>query len=147
MDINEVNVIGASLSVMILSICSLVFIFRLLGNQKVEYWLGWILILMIIPLTFLLITAKQFQRPPIYYIQIGLMIAFLIIELFLDYIYELEFRKITWITVIYLILFFGGTGGMIGVATLAGQIWMIAAIVLFLIMLTLSFFQRAITGM
>jgi len=147
MDINKVNIIGAGLSLMILIICSLVFIFRLRGKQKVEYWLGWILILMIVPLTYLLITAKQFQRPPIYYIQTGLMIAFLIIELFLDYIYKLEFRKVTWIIVIYLVFFFGGTGGMIGIATLAGRIWMIAAVVLFLIMTTLSLIQRKITGL
>lgn len=147
MEINNLNIIGACLSILILIICILVFIFRLRGNQKVEYWLGLILILMIIPLTFLLITAKQFQRPPIYYIQIGLMIAFLIIELFLDYIYKLEFRKITWITVIYIVIFFSGTGGMIGVATLAGRIWMIAAVVLFFSMTILSLVQRKITGM
>ena len=147
MEINNLNITGACLSILILIICSLVFIFRLRGNQKVEYWLGLILILMIIPLTFLLITAKQFQRPPIYYIQIGFMIAFLIIELFLDYIYKLEFRKITWITVIYIVIFFSGTGGMIGVATLAGRIWMIAAVVLFFIMTILSLVQRKITGM
>ena len=147
MDINKVNIIGASLSLMILIICSLIFIFRLLGKQKVEYWLGWILILMIVPLTYLLITAKQYQRPPIYYIQTGLMISFLIIELFLDYIYKLEFRKVTWIIVIYLVFFFGGTGGMVGIATLAGRIWMIAAVVLFLIMTTLSLIQRKITGL
>ncbi len=147
MDINKVNIIGAGLSLMILIICSLVFIFRLRGEQKVEYWLGWILILMIVPLTYLLITAKQLQRPPIYYIQTGLMISFLIIELFLDYIYKLEFRKVTWIIVIYLVFFFGGTGGMVGIATLAGRIWMITAVVLFLIMTTLSLIQRKITGL
>ena len=147
MEINNLNITGACLSILILIICSLIFIFRLRGNQKVEYWLGLILILMLFPLTYLLITAKQFQRPPIYYIQIGLMIAFLIIELFLDYIYKLEFRKITWITVIYIIIFFSGTGGMIGVATLAGRIWMIAAVVLFFIMTILSLVQRKITGM
>jgi hypothetical protein len=147
MEINKINIVGAILSVIILSICCLVFIFRLLGHQKVEYWLGVILILMIIPLTVLLFTSPQYQRPPIYYIQIGIMIAFLIIELFFDYIYMLEFRKLTSITVIYLVFFFGGTGGMIGIATVAGRVWMIAAIVLFLIMTTLAFVQRAITGM
>ncbi len=44
-------------------------------------------------------------------------------------------------------LFFGGTGGMIGIAAQASKMWMIAAIILFLIMMTLSFIQRAITGM
>ncbi len=147
MEIYKVNILGASLSIMILFICSLVFAFRLLGYHKAEYWVGFILILMAIPLTFLLINAKQFHRPPIYYIQIGIMIGFLIIELFLDYIYKLEFRKVTWIVVIYLVLFFGGTGGMIGIASQAGRVWMIAAVVLFLIMTTLSLVQRAITGM
>ena len=147
MEINKVNIFGASLSLIILVICCLIFVFRLMGHQKVEYWLGLILILMVFPLTFLLINAKQFHRPPIYYIQIAIMIAFLILELFLDYIYKLEFRKVPWIVVIYLVFFFGGTGGMIGIASQAGRDWMIAAAALFLIMTILAFVQRAITGM
>ena len=147
MEISKANILGSSLSVIILTICSLVFIFRLLGYQKVEYWLGIALILTAIPLTYLLLTANNFQRPTIYYIQIGIMIGFLIIELFLDYVFKLEFRNVTWIIIIYLIFFFGGTGGMIGIASQAGNIWMIVAVILWLIMTTLSFVQRAITGM
>ena len=147
MEISKANILGSSLSVIILTICSLVFIFRLLGYQKVEYWLGIALILTAIPLTYLLLTANNFQRPTIYYIQIGIMIGFLIIELFLDYVFKLEFRNVTWIIIIYLIFFFGGTGGMIGIASQAGNMWMIVAVILWLIMTTLSFVQRAITGM
>ena len=75
------------------------------------------------------------------------MIGFLIIELFLDYIFKFEFRNTTWIIVIYLMFFFGGTGGMIGIASQAGNMWMIVAVILWLLMTTLSFVQRAITGM
>jgi len=147
MDISRIDILGASISVIILAIFSLIFIFRLLGQQTVEYWLGIALLLTAIPLFYLLLTANQFQRPTIYYIQIGTMIAFLIIELFIDYVYKVEFRNIKWMTIIYLIFFFGGTGGMIGIASQAGKIWMIMSIILFLIMTTLAFVQRAITGM
>jgi hypothetical protein len=68
-------------------------------------------------------------------------------ELFLDYIFKFEFRKVTWILIPYLLLFFGGTGGMIGVASLAGRIWTLAAAILFLMMTVLSLVQRTITGM
>ncbi len=105
------------------------------------------MILTAIPLAYLLFTANQFQRPTIYYVQIGIMIGFLILELVLDYVYKIEFRNNSRIIIIYLVLFFGGTGGMIGIAAQASKMWMIAAIILFLIMMTLSFIQRAITGM
>jgi len=147
MEINKVNLFASSLSATILVICCLVFVFRLTGHQKIEYWLGIVLIITAIPLSYLILTAKQFQRPPIYYVQIGLMISFLIIVLFFDYIFKLEFRKVTWMVIFYLIFFFGGTGGMLGVASLSGKIWLIVSVILFLIMTTLAFFQRAITGM
>jgi hypothetical protein len=47
----------------------------------------------------------------------------------------------------YVVLFFAGTGGMLGVASNAGHGWSIPAIVLFLIMAALTFIQRAVTGM
>lgn len=147
MDINKINTFGASLSIIILTICSLVFVFRLLDQQTVEYWLGIVLIIIVIPLFYLFFTANQYQRPTIYYIQIGTMIVFLIIELFLDYIFKIEFRNVKWMVIIYVMFFFGGTGGMIGIASLAGKFWMILSVALFLIMTSLAFIQRAITGM
>ncbi len=92
MDINKVKFLGAFTAVIILSLCSLIFIFRLLGYQKVEYWLGIILIFTAIPLVYLLFTANQFHRPTIYYVQIGIMIGFLILELFLDYVYKIDIK-------------------------------------------------------
>ena len=48
--------------------------------------------------------------------------------------------------VAYVTLFFGATGGMIGVAAHAGRAWMVSAIMLFLTMGSLAFYQRAKTG-
>jgi len=50
-------------------------------------------------------------------------------------------------TILYVMCFFAGTGGLIGIASLAGKRWGTAAIVLFLVMTFLAFFQRAKTGM
>ena len=147
MDISSVDILGASISLIILVICILVFIFRLLGKERAEYWLGILLLFTAIPLIYLLFTANHFGRPPIYYIQIGTMIAYLIIELLLDYVYKVEFREVKWMAIIYVTIFFAGTGGMIGIASLAGKIWMMLSIALFLIMAILAFVQRKITGM
>lgn len=144
---NKIDTLGAVVSLYILSICILVFIFRLLGHHRVEYWLGIILLLSAIPLMYLLYTAKQFHRPWIYYIQVGIMTGFLVIELLLDYLFKLEFRNMRWMVVLYLIFFFGGTGGMIGIASQAGKPWTITAVLLFFIMTFLAFYQRAKTGM
>jgi hypothetical protein len=46
----------------------------------------------------------------------------------------------------FVVLFFAGSGGMLGVAAHAGREWSILAIVLFLIMAVLAFVQRAVTG-
>jgi hypothetical protein len=47
----------------------------------------------------------------------------------------------------YVVLFFTGTGGMLGVAANAGSGWSILAVILFLIMAVLAFVQRAFTGL
>ena len=93
MDLQRANLMGTVLAVIILSLCILVFMFRLAGFHK------------------------------------------------------LEFRKVTWIPIPYLLLFFGGTGGMIGVASLAGRIWTLSAAILFLVIMVPSLVRRTITGM
>ena len=75
------------------------------------------------------------------------MMGFIIIELLLDYVFKVDFRNTRWMTITYVMLFFAGTGGMIGIASQAGKLWAILAIILFFIMTTLVFVQRAKTGM
>jgi hypothetical protein len=147
MDINKANLLGARLAIGILLVCILIFIFRLLGQTKIEYWLGMVVILSAIPLLFLLFSARGFQRPPIYFIQLGLMLVFILVELALDYLFKIEFRTVRWMAISYAMLFFSATGGMIGVASLQGRLFAIIAIVLFFVMAILAFYQRAKTGM
>jgi hypothetical protein len=95
---------------------------------------------------YLFVKAPQFERPALYYIQIGLL-AWLLVEALLDYILKIDFRQIQWMVISYVVLFFAGTGGMLGVARNAGRGWAISAIILFLVMAILTFVQRAVTGM
>jgi hypothetical protein len=141
------NRLGASVAVAFYVSAILVFVLRLLSIPKLENWLGYFEFLLAIPLVYLLLRAPQLQRPALYYIQIGCMLAWLIAEALLDYILKIDFRNVRWMVIGYVVLFFAGTGGMLGVAANAGRGWNIAAITLFLIMAVLAFVQRAVTGL
>jgi hypothetical protein len=70
-----------------------------------------------------------------------------LVVLFLaEYYPKVEFRQTQWMVIGFVVLFFAGAGGMIGVASLAGREWTLSAIVLFLITAILAFVQRAMTG-
>ena len=141
------NLAGAVAAHMIYVMCILIFYTRLVDKPRAEHWLGLLLMLALIPLTYLLLMAGNYARPPLYYVQISLMIAYLIVELLLDYVLKIQFRKVRWMAIVYVMLFFGATGGMLGVAATAGRIWAVSAVTLFLIMAVLAFVQRAKTGM
>lgn len=145
--LEKMNLLGAVVAVAFFVSAILVFVFRLLGRPQVGHWIGYFEFLLAVPLIYLLIKAPQLERPALYYIQIGCMLAWLIVEALLDYILKIDFRNVRWIVIGYVVLFFAGTGGMLGVAGLAGRGWGISAIILFLIMAVLTFVQRAVTGM
>ena len=147
MDITKANILGTCLALIVLILCSLIFIFRLIGLSKIEYWLGIIFLLTSLPMIYLLLTAGQFQRPTIYYVQFGVLLIFMIVELVLDYLFNVDFRHTKWMVITYAMLFFAATGGMIGIASLSGKPYSIIAIFLWLIMAFLAFFQRYKTGM
>ena len=143
----RVNLLGALSAQVIFLLCISVFFARLLGKAKTESLLGASLLLVAIPLAYLVITAPRFNRPPLYYIQIYLMLTFLLVELLLDYVLKIEFRQVRWMMISYVTIFFAGTGGMIGVAGNAGGPWTVLSVILYLTMAVLAFFQRAKTGM
>jgi hypothetical protein len=101
---------------------------------------------MIFPLGYLLLKAYEFQRPALYFIQVVVMITWIIVLFVLDYWLKIEFRQTQWMVISFIMLFFAGTGGMLGVAALAGREWTISAVILFLIMAILAFVQRSLTG-
>jgi len=143
----KANLIGAVVALVIYVDVILVFVARLLKKSALEHWLGLVLMVAAIPLVYLLVAAPPAHRPAIFYIQVSLMLVYLIVEAFLDYVLKIDFRSIRWMVIAYVVIFFSGTGDMIGVASLAGRVWMIPAIVLFLVMAALAFIQRAVTGM
>lgn len=145
--LEKTNLLGALVAVAFFSSAILVFIFRLLGRPQVGHWIGYFEFLLAIPLLYLLLQAPRLNRPALYYIQIGALLAWLLVEALLDYILHIDFRHIRWLVIFYVVLFFAGSGGLLGVAGAAGRGWSIAAIILFLVMAVLTFVQRAVTGM
>ena len=145
--LEKTNLLGSIVAVAFFVSAILVFVFRLLGKPQYGHWIGYFEFLLAIPLIFLLLKAPQLERPALYYIQIGCMLAWLIVEALLDYILKIDFRNVSWMVIGYVVLFFAGAGGMLGVARDAGRGWGISAIILFLIMAVLAFVQRAVTGM
>jgi hypothetical protein len=144
--VEKTNQLGGIVAIAIFSLAILIFIVRLLHQPIVGLWIGAILELAALPLLYLLWAAPHLQRPALYYVQVGLMLAFLVVELLLDYVLKIDFRNMRSMVIGYVILFFAGTGGMIGVAANAGREWSIAAGILFLVMAVLTFVQRAMTG-
>lgn len=145
--LEKTNLLGALTAIAFFVSAILVFTFRLLGKPQYENRIGYFEFLLAIPLIYLLIQAPQLGRPALYYIQIACMLAWLILEALLDYILKIDFRNTRWMVISYVVLFFAGSGGLLGVASNAGRGWSISAIILFLIMAVLAFVQRAVTGM
>jgi hypothetical protein len=146
-DIYRSNRLGTLVSLITLALCILIFVFRLAGMPVTERWMGMLFLATALPFAYLLVTARALKRPVIFYIQVSAILLFILIELFLDYLFNIDFRNVKWMTILYVMFFFAGTGGLIGIASLQGKRWGTVAIVLFLIMTFLAFWQRAKTGM
>lgn len=145
--LEKTNLLGAVVAIAFFVSAILVFTFRLMGKSQYGLWIGYFEFFLAIPMIFLLLKAPQLQRPALYYIQIGCMMAWLVMEALLDYIFKVDFRNVRWMVISYVVLFFAGTGGLLGVAAYAGRGWSIPSIILFLIMAVLTFVQRARTGL
>lgn len=144
--LNDMNLLGAVTAVAFFISAILVFIFRLLNEPRFERWLGYFEYLLAVPLLVMLFTAAPLKRPILYFVQVGLLLAWLALEALLDSLLKIEFRKVRWMVIVYVTLFFAACGGMVGVAAQAGPAWSFAAIGLFLITGVLAFVQRAVTG-
>ena len=140
------DLIGAVTAILFFVSAILVFSFRLAGKPQAGHWLGIFELCLAVPLVFLLIRAPALHRPALYYIQIGCILLWMLAELLLDYVFKFDFRQISWMVIGYVVLFFAGSGGLLGIAVRAGRGWSIAAIALFLVMAVLTFVQRAVTG-
>jgi len=145
--LEKTNLLGAIVAVAFFVSAILIFSFRLVGKPRVGHWIGYFEFLLALPMIYLLLTGPRLERPVLYYVQIGLMLAWLLVEALLDYVLKADFRSIRWMVISYVMLFFAGTGGLMGVAANAGRMWTLGAGILFLVMAVLTFVQRAVTGM
>ncbi len=123
-----------------------IFLARLRKYKKTEYWLGLLFILSIIPLIIMFVKAFESDRAILYFIQLGLMISFVVLELSLDYILKIDFRKKKIIVIPYVTLFYAAVGGMIGVAGQNGKQWLIITVTTFLVMTIFSLIMHFKTG-
>jgi hypothetical protein len=143
----KLDLLGAIAAHVVFVSSILTFSSRMLFRTGPGHWIGIPILLMAFPLAYLLVRAPEFDRPPIYYVQVGVMLAWLLVLLAVDYVFRYDFRQTRWMVISYVVLYFAGLGGMIGIASQAGRGWMISAIVLFLIAGVLAFVQRAVTGL
>ena len=143
----KLDLLGAVVAHVIFISSIITFASRIIFGLKPGHWVGTPILLMIFPLVYLLLRAPEFNRPFLYYVQISIMLIFLILLFVVDYILKYDFRQTQWMVICYVVLYFAGAGGMIGVAALAGRTWMISAVILFFITLILAFVMRAVTGL
>jgi hypothetical protein len=142
----KLDLLGAIVAHVIFVSSIITFLARMFVGSQPGHWIGIPILLMFFPLLYLLIRAPEYNRPVIYYVQIGLMAFWLSILFFVDYILVYNFRETQWMVITYVILYFAGMGGMIGVASQAGKSWTISSVILFLFAAVLAFVQRAVTG-
>ena len=147
MEINKFNFLASFIALSVLVLCIAIFIARLNAKPTLEYVIGFVLILTAIPFIYLLYSSVGQCRLVIFYVQIGSILLFLLIEGLLDYVFKFDFRHTRWMVIAYIIVFFAGTGGMIGLASLSGRLYSVISIILFFIMVFLAFYQRVKTGM
>jgi len=144
--LTRLNLLGAIVAHIIFISSIVTFTARIVFKVPPGHWVGIPILLTAFPLGYLLWQAPGVQRPLLYYIQVGLMLAWLLILFLVDYVFKIDFRETRWMVISYVVLYFAGMGGMIGVAAEAGRGWAISATILFLIAGVLAFIQRAITG-
>lgn len=142
----KLDLLGAIVAHIIFISSIITFSARIIFKLQPGHRVGTPILLMAFPLGYLLIMAPRFDRPVLYYVQLTIILLYLITLFLVDYIFHYDFRQTQWMVISYVMFAFAGMGGMIGIASHAGRGWTISAIILFLISAILAFVQRAITG-
>ena len=144
--LERVNIIGALTAHGIYVFSTMVFLARIFLGAKPGFWIGVPVLLMAFPLIYLLAKAPGLERGPVYYLQVILMLLFIIVLFLVDYVFKVDFRQTQWMVISFVVFYFAAMGGMLGVAAEAGRAWMISAVIWFFIAGILAFVQRVITG-
>jgi hypothetical protein len=142
----RLDLLGGTVAMVVYASSIVTFVARMAFDVPAGHWIGIPLLLTALPLAYLLATARAERRSPIYIVQIGLMLAFVVLLFILDYVPGIDWRDSQWAVIGFVMVYFGALGGMIGVAAEAGTRWMRTAIGLFFVTAVLAFVQRAVTG-
>lgn len=142
---HNLNLLGAVVALIIFLSSILTFGARIIFKVRPGHWVGIPILLMAFPLLYLLLRAHEFNRSFLYYLQVGLMLAWIILLYLVDFAFKVDFRKTRWMVIAFVMFYYAGIGGMIGVASLAGRVWMIISVVLFLAAAVLAFVQHNVT--
>jgi hypothetical protein len=145
--VDRLDLLGAGVALLIYVSSIVVFAARIMFDLQPGHWIGVPFLLMALPLGFLIYKAPSVERPLLYYIQVGLMLASVVVLFFLDYVSGVDWRDTRWIVVSFVTVYFAGLGGMIGVASQAGPAWTVVAVILFFATAIMAFVQRAVTGL
>ncbi|MCU0342865.1 MAG: hypothetical protein MUF28_03475 [Ignavibacterium sp.] len=132
------NLVGSVIANINNIILIFLFLARIYKYPKVEYWLGVVFMLSTVPLTYMLIKAVESKRAILYFVQLSLMIGFIVVEFLLDYLLKLDFRQNQNYVIPFLIMFYSSLGGMIGIASHSGKQWAVITVITFLLMTTVS---------
>ena len=144
--IQRTDRLGAIVAHVIFISSIITFSSRIFFKIQPGHWSGAPLLLMVFPLGYLLLKAPELRCPFLYYLQISLMLLSIVLLFVVDYALKIDFRQTQWMVISFIVLFFAGAGGMLGVAANAGRRWTISSVILFLVMAVLAFVQRAVTG-
>ncbi len=145
--VDRLDLLGAVVALVVFVSSIVVFSARMMFDLPPGHWIGVPFLLTALPLGYLLYRAGGEDRPLLYPLQVGLMLASVIVVFLLDYALGVDWRHTRWMVVAFVTLYFAGLGGMIGVASRAGTSWMVASIVLFFATGAMAFIQRAVTGL
>ncbi len=122
-----------------------IFVSRPQGLKRVEYVLGIVQITFILPLGAAVVINALQRRAWWFVILPALLVAFLIVELLLDYVLKLEFRT-TRLLGPYLLLYYLSLMGMIGYAFLVGDAYGFITLVTYFMNLFATWYSYSRVG-
>ena len=111
---SQADLLGAVVALAIYVACILVFLLRMWGRPAWAHGMGGVWLLLAVPLAYLLVKAGPWDRPPLYRIQVGLMLVFIVAVLLLDYVWKVDFRQTKWAVITFVTFFFAATGAFLG---------------------------------
>ena len=144
--LRTMNLVGAVTGLAWYVSCAVVFLLRIVGRPARGRAVGLAQMVFLAPLALLVVTGPRLARPPLFYVQACLLVAFVLFECIADVVLRADIRSSRPALVGYVVFFFAASGGMLGVIALGGQTWLLAGVACFFAVAGLAFAQRAATG-